>query len=106
MAFRTLLQIIHYKGVDSSLRWHLNCPIDAKNIRDPRRYAHMGNLGPNHTIDESKAAVLLGLPLPDLMWFSRVLGVGHLEDTGNARRTVFTYEELKRLSSEAAASAK
>jgi hypothetical protein len=61
---------------------------------------------PNLTVDECTAAVLLGLPLPDLRWFSRALGLGHKENTGNAAHIVFTYEELKRLSSEAAASAK
>ena len=62
---------------------------------------------PSFTVDECKAAALLGLPLPDLRWFSRALGLGHKESTGNAAaHTVFTYEELKRLSSEAAASAK
>jgi hypothetical protein len=66
----------------------------------------MENLEADHTIDECRAAALLGLPLPDLRWFSRALGLGHREDVGNATHTVFTYEELKRLSSEAAASAK
>jgi hypothetical protein len=66
----------------------------------------MGNTETNHIIDESRAAALLGLPLPDLRWFSRALGLGHKEDVGNVSHTVFTYEELKRLSSEAAASAK
>jgi len=28
-------------------------------------------------IDEYRAAVLLGLSLPDLRWFSRLLGLGH-----------------------------
>jgi hypothetical protein len=64
------------------------------------------NLEPIHTVDEHRAAALLGLPLVDLRWFSRTLGLGHTEDTGNSAHTVFTYEELKRLSSEAAASAK
>jgi hypothetical protein len=61
---------------------------------------------PNSIIDEHRAAVLLGLPLPDLRWFSRALGLGHKEDIGESSETVFTYDELKRLSSEAAASAK
>lgn len=77
-----------------------------KELRDPWRYARMENLNANHTIDESRAAVLLGLPLPELRWFSRVLGLGHREEIGSAAHTVFTYEELKRLSSEAAASGK
>lgn len=66
----------------------------------------MGNLKANLTIDECRAAALLGLPLPELRWFSRALGLGHLERMGSAARTVFTYEELKRLSSAAAASSK
>jgi hypothetical protein len=66
----------------------------------------MGNLEANPTIDECRAAVLLGLPLSDLRWFSRALGMGHIEDAGNATHTVFTYDELKRLSSAAASSAK
>ena len=61
----------------------------------------MADLGSNR-IDEYRAAALLGLPLLDLRWFSRALGLGHREDIGNATQTVFTYEELKRLSSEAA----
>lgn len=66
----------------------------------------MADLGQNTIVDEHSAAVLLGLPLPELRWFSRVLGLGHKQECGNASQIVFTYEELKRLSSEAAASAK
>ena len=66
----------------------------------------MGNLNSSGTIDECRAAALLGLPLPELRWFSRALGLGHQEEMGSAAHTVFTYDELKRLSSEAAASGK
>lgn len=66
----------------------------------------MANLGTNNIIDESKAAVLLGLPLPELRWFSRMLCLGHEEISGNSRQTVFTYDELKRLASIAGTSAK
>ena len=66
----------------------------------------MPELGSNIIVDEYRAAALLGLPLPDLRWFSRVLGLGRKEAIGDAARTVFTYDELKRLSSEAAASSK
>lgn len=66
----------------------------------------MANLGPKATVDEHGAAVLLGLTPPEVRWFSRVLGVGHKEDTGESSHVVFTYEELKTLSSAAAASAK
>jgi hypothetical protein len=66
----------------------------------------MANLGPKTTVDEHGAAVLLGLTPPEVRWFSRVLGVGRKEDGGETSHVVFTYEELKRLSSAAAASAK
>ena len=57
-------------------------------------------------VDEKRAAALLGLALPELRWFSRMLGLGHTQESGNAPQIVFTYEDLKRLSSAAAASAK
>jgi hypothetical protein len=66
----------------------------------------MANPGTSNIVDEYRAAALLGLALPDLRWFSRMLGLGHKEESGNSIQTVFTYEELKRLSSEASASAK
>ena len=57
-------------------------------------------------VDEKRAAALLGLALPELRWFSRMLGLGQRHENGNVSHVVFTYEELKRLSSAAAASAK
>jgi len=66
----------------------------------------MDGLGPSSTVDEHGAAVLLGLTPPEVRWFSRVLGLGHKQDCGDAARVVFTYEELKSLSSAAAASGK
>jgi hypothetical protein len=39
-------------------------------------------------------------------WFSRVLGLGRKQESGDTAQIVFTYDELKRLSSAAAASAK
>jgi hypothetical protein len=66
----------------------------------------MTDLGPNSTVDEHGAAVLLGLTPPEVRWFSRVLGLGRKQDGGGGAQIVFTYEELKRLSSAAAASAK
>ena len=66
----------------------------------------MANLGPKSVVDEHRAAVLLGLPLPELRWFSRVLGLGYRVESGDASRIFFTYEELKQLSSASAASAK
>jgi hypothetical protein len=66
----------------------------------------MTDLGPKAIVDERRAAVLLGLTPPELRWFSRMLGLGHRQKSEEAWQTVFTYEELKRLSSAAAASAK
>jgi len=57
-------------------------------------------------VDERRAAALLGLTPPELRWFSRMLGLGQKQEIGDASQVVFTYEELKRLSSAAAASAK
>ena len=45
-------------------------------------------------------------PPAGVRWFSRVLGLGHSQEYGDPSQIVFTYEELKRLSSAAAASAK
>lgn len=64
----------------------------------------MADHGPNKTVDEHGAAVLLGITPPEVRWFSRVLGLGRIQE--GASQIVFTYEELKRLSSAAAASAK
>jgi hypothetical protein len=66
----------------------------------------MVDLGPKAIVDEHRAAVLLGLTPPELRWFSRVLGLGYKQESGDASQTFFTYEELKRLSCAAAASAK
>ena len=66
----------------------------------------MADHDPQATVDEHRAAVLLGLALPELRWFSRVLGLGHTPESGDSSRIYFTYEELKQLSSAAAASAK
>jgi hypothetical protein len=62
--------------------------------------------GADQMVDEKRAAVLLGLTLPELRWFSRMLGLGLKQEGEAAPQTLFTYEELKRLSSAAAASAK
>jgi hypothetical protein len=66
----------------------------------------MADHGSNGIVEEHHAAVLLGLTHPELRWFSRVLGLGRKQESGDAWQIVFTYEELKRLSSAAAASAK
>lgn len=66
----------------------------------------MAGYGPNAIVDEHRAAVLLGLTHFELRWFSRVLGLGSKQEGGESSQVVFTYDELKRLSSAAAASAK
>jgi hypothetical protein len=66
----------------------------------------MADFGRNPNVDERRAAALLGLTPPELRWFSRLLGLGHKEDNGGSMQVFFTYEELKCLSSAAAASAK
>ena len=66
----------------------------------------MADLRPTPILDERRAAVLLGLTPPEVRWFSRALGLGNKPDGEDAARIYFTYEELKRLSSAAAASAK
>jgi len=66
----------------------------------------MSDMGTNALVDERRAAILLGLALPELRWFSRVLGLGFKQENGESSGTLFTYDDLKRLSSAAAASAK
>ena len=56
-------------------------------------------------VDEKRAAILLGLAVPELRWFSRVLGLGQRQAPGETS-VFFTYDELKRLSSAAATSGK
>ena len=52
------------------------------------------------------AAVLLGLPTADIRRFSRLAGLGHLEQGALGEQVVFTYDELQRLCLLAAQSAK
>jgi hypothetical protein len=49
------------------------------------------------TIDESRAAYLLGLPREQLREICELSGLGHLEQGSTALRLVFTYEELYKL---------
>ena len=57
-------------------------------------------------VDEHRAAVLLGLPKAELRRYSRVSGLGHLENDGQGQQVVFTYEELRLLCLLAAQSSK
>jgi hypothetical protein len=57
-------------------------------------------------VEEHRAAVLLGLPTAELRRFSRLSGIGHLEESLRGQEVVFTYDELRRLCLLAAQSAK
>jgi len=48
-------------------------------------------------VDEHSAAVLLGLPKAELRRYSRVSGLGHMEDDDHGQQMIFTYEELRLL---------
>ena len=60
----------------------------------------------NDRVEEQWAAVLLGLPATDLRRYSRVSGLGHLENSDRGEEMVFTYDELRRLCLLAAQSSK
>jgi hypothetical protein len=57
-------------------------------------------------VEEHQAAVLLGLPSAELRRYSRVSGLGHLENCDAGEKMVFTYEELRMLCLLAAQSSK
>ena len=57
-------------------------------------------------VEEHKAATLLGLSATELRRFSRLSGIGHLEEGVRGQEMVFTYEELRRLCLLAAQSSK
>jgi hypothetical protein len=59
----------------------------------------------NSHISERGAAILLGLSLADLRWFSRRAGLGQIQSESNGSQLVFTYDELAKLSAISAPSA-
>lgn len=60
----------------------------------------------NSHVSERGAAILLGLSLADLRWFSRRAGLGQVQSTSaDDAHLVFTYEELAKLSALSAPSA-
>jgi hypothetical protein len=59
----------------------------------------------NSHISERGAAILLGLSLSDLRWFSRRAGLGQIQSESNGAQLVFTYDELAKLSAISAPSA-
>lgn len=59
----------------------------------------------NRHITERGAAILLGLSLADLRWFSRRAGLGQTESESDGAQLTFTYDELAKLSALSAPSA-
>ena len=59
----------------------------------------------NNQVTERGAAILLGLSLADLRWFSRRAGLGQIESSSADGHVVFTYDELAQLSAMSAPSA-
>jgi hypothetical protein len=50
-----------------------------------------------HRVDESRAAVLLGMPSEEIRRISRLSGIGRVEKNDRDERLYFTYEELRKL---------
>lgn len=48
-------------------------------------------------IQESRAAVLLGMSEEELRRLSQMAGLGQLEKTGQFERMVYSYEELRQI---------
>jgi len=59
----------------------------------------------NSHISERGAAVLLGLSLSDLRWYSRHAGIGQVEPSPSGGQVFFTYDDLAKLSAISAPSA-
>jgi len=57
-------------------------------------------------VDEHRAAVILGMPESELRRYSKVSGLGHVENDDKGQKVVFTYEELRRICLLAAQSSK
>jgi len=56
-------------------------------------------------VTERGAAILLGLCLADLRWFSRRAGLGKVRPQPDGNELVFTYDDLAKLSAISAPSA-
>jgi hypothetical protein len=52
--------------------------------------------GPNQ-VDESRAAMLLGMPPQEIRRLSRLSGLGRVEKHEEAETLYFTYEELRKI---------
>lgn len=56
----------------------------------------MNNTLPKY-VTQGRASLLLGIPENELTRISQESGLGHVERTGDAQVTFFTYEELRRI---------
>jgi hypothetical protein len=59
----------------------------------------------NRHITERGAAILLGLSLADVRWFSCRAGLGQVQSNSGNGQLIFTYDELAKLSAISAPSA-
>lgn len=48
-------------------------------------------------VDESRAAVLLGMPSEEIRRLSRLSGLGQVDKTDRNEKLYFTYEELRKI---------
>ena len=48
-------------------------------------------------VTQGRAAMLLGIPEPELTRISQESGLGHVERAGNQEEIFFTYEELRKI---------
>jgi hypothetical protein len=55
------------------------------------------NTSETRYVEQGRAAILLGIPEPDLCLISGEAGLGHKEKNRIGERLYFTYEELRRL---------
>jgi hypothetical protein len=55
------------------------------------------NISRPNQVDESRAAVLLGMPSEEIRRISRLSGIGRVEKDERNERLYFTYEELRKL---------
>ena len=65
------------------------------------RVARANTPGPTRVLrtgSERGAAILLGLSLSDLRWFSRRAGLGQIQSESNGSQLIFTYDDLAKLS--------
>jgi hypothetical protein len=53
--------------------------------------------GGHNRVDESRAAVLLGMPSDEIRRLSRISGLGQMETSERKNKMTFSYEELRKI---------